>query len=543
MSRSTSHLALVRSDPPGPRASPERKMVPLGEVAELAAAHRTEGRRIVHCHGCFDVVHPGHLRYLSFARQQGDVLVVSLTSDDFIEKEDGTRPHVPQELRAETLAALEIVDHVVIAPHPTATPVLEVLAPDVYVKGKEYEHSSHPGFLRERQLVERLGGRVIFSSGEIVFSSTALLKTDAAAKGIDEDTRLGVLCRRWGLDRAAVHGLLDRMRGKRVLVVGDAIWDRYVLCHATDIASEAPMLSITPYETVEYLGGAAVIASHLRGLGAEPHLVTTLAEDDRSEHLYDALVSQGVEVTASRDRPELPMKVRYLVDERKLLKVDQGSHRPADSDRQRQTLGILDELAPWADAVVFADFGYGTLTSSLVERAMERLRPRVDVIAGDVSGPSRTLRAYRAADLLTPSEKELRGVAGDFEQSLPSIAYREMQRLGVGKLIVKMGSRGSVLFEPRERERERWFKSRLRSSYLPSLADRVVDPMGAGDALLATATLALAAGASLPVAAYLGSAAAAYEVEHLGNHKVGAGALLRWLDGRRELGLPPEAGS
>ncbi len=97
------------------------------------------------------------------------ILVVSLTSDDAIEKEDGIRPYVPQELRAETLAAVELVDYVVIAEQQTAEPVIALLKPDVYVKGKEYDDSSHPGFLAERRLVENLGGRVVFSSGEVVF--------------------------------------------------------------------------------------------------------------------------------------------------------------------------------------------------------------------------------------------------------------------------------------------------------------------------------------------------------------------------------------
>jgi cytidyltransferase-like protein len=88
----------------GPRDSLS-KVMKLPALEKRIARHRAQGKRIVHCHGCFDVVHPGHLRYLQFARTQGDILVVSLTSDDAIEKEDGVRPHVPQELRAEMLAA------------------------------------------------------------------------------------------------------------------------------------------------------------------------------------------------------------------------------------------------------------------------------------------------------------------------------------------------------------------------------------------------------------------------------------------------------
>lgn len=147
-------------------------------MAELLARvddTRAAGQTVVHCHGCFDIVHPGYVRYLEFARQQGDLLVVSLTGDSDMGKGD-LRPYIPQELRAENLAALQAVDLVYINPHPTACDLLEALRPDVYVKGHEYENSSDAGFLAERDIVLGHGGRVVFSSGDVVFSSTQLIE-------------------------------------------------------------------------------------------------------------------------------------------------------------------------------------------------------------------------------------------------------------------------------------------------------------------------------------------------------------------------------
>lgn len=176
-----------------------RKLTKPDDLAALRADLADQNRSVVLCHGCFDIVHPGHVRYLQFARQQGDSLVVSLTGDDAIEKADGMRPYMPQELRAESLAALEFVDHVVIADDPTAEPIIRSLQPNVYIKGKEYEHSADPRFLLEKQLVESLGGRVLFSSGEVVFSSTAILQslTDALETDRGEEARrLSTCCQR-----------------------------------------------------------------------------------------------------------------------------------------------------------------------------------------------------------------------------------------------------------------------------------------------------------------------------------------------------------
>src|SRR5512146_804676 len=129
-----------------------RKIVNRHELIEAARAAQAAGHTVVHCHGCFDIVHPGHVRYLEFARRQGDLLVVSLTGDSQVNKGD-QRPYIPEELRAESLAALEVVDLVYINPDPTACGLLHDLRPDIYVKGREYEHSADRGFLAERHAV------------------------------------------------------------------------------------------------------------------------------------------------------------------------------------------------------------------------------------------------------------------------------------------------------------------------------------------------------------------------------------------------------
>ena len=514
-----------------------RKIVPINALSDLAADHRAAGRRIVHCHGCFDVVHPGHVRYLEHAGRRGDVLVVSLTGDDAIEKSDGTRPYIPERYRAENLAALAFVDHVVIAPDATAEPVIRALCPDLYVKGKEYEGSSHPGFVREKELVESLGGRVMFSSGEVVFSSSAIIESlhEKAAEGFDQRARLTADAARWGLDATAMTRRVSHgFAGLKVAVVGDSVRDRYVECEAGDVASEAPILSVRPRRETSYLGGAAVIAGHLRLLGAEPHLVTCLGEDPASTDLLASLDELDIACARVPGRSDVPTKQRYLVEEQKLLKVDRGEPSPLDTAGQKRVIDAVLGLGE-LDAVILADFGYGAITTALLDALVPVLRPRVRVLAGDVSGPRRSLLHMRGFDLLTPTERELRGVRGDFENSLPAVAGAAMTELQVPNTLVTLGGKGAVLLHPRHDERERWFERRFRSDYLPALAERKVDVVGAGDALLATATLAAAAGASAPEGAYLGSLASSIAISRLGNVPVTREELLGSIRSRAEL--------
>ena len=522
-----------------------RKLCDVQELGELSVRYKSSGLLIVHCHGCFDIVHPGHLRYLQFARQQGNVLVVSLTGDDAIEKSDGTRPFVPQELRAENLAALEFVDHVVVSDDPTAETILEVLKPDIYIKGKEYENSTHSGFLAEKDLVESNGGRVIYSSGEVIFSSTEIVDT-FSEKWINdaktETSRLAATCRRWGIDLPTIEDFVtEKIRGKRVAVIGDAISDRYIFCDPINIASEAPVLSVRPLEQTSYLGGAAIIAAHLKAMGAYPHLMTTLGKDEASAELLTQLDQLGIDHTTFSIRQILPVKTRYLVESQKLIKIDQAEGRPLDTTTELKMADAFVDLKDHLDAVIFADFGYGTLTRHFIDRVLPDIRPAVDTICGDVSGARRTLHCYRNFDLITPTERELRSVMGDFEQSIPTMAANMMRELNVANLAVTMGARGCVMFRPCESEPSKWFTGRLRSDYLPSLARTPLDSIGAGDSFLAMATLILTAGGSLPLAGYLGSAAASIQVSRIGNQPIGTKDILEFAYGRPELRVEPVA--
>src|SRR5689334_7412409 len=112
----------------------QSKICSLPELLSFRNDARAQGRTVVHCHGCFDIVHPGHIHHLQYAKSLGDMLIVSVSADTHVNK-GVNRPLIPDDLRAASLAALECVDCVYLNPDPTAVQLLEALQPDVYVKG------------------------------------------------------------------------------------------------------------------------------------------------------------------------------------------------------------------------------------------------------------------------------------------------------------------------------------------------------------------------------------------------------------------------
>jgi len=154
----------------------EGKVVSVEELAERVAALKAAGKRVAHCHGCFDLVHPGHIKHLQAARRLADALVVTVSPDRFVDKGPG-RPVFPEQLRAESVAALECVDYAAVNGWPTAAETIRLLRPDFYVKGQEFERpEERTEKLRpEIEAVCEAGGEMRFTH-EFVSSSTALLK-------------------------------------------------------------------------------------------------------------------------------------------------------------------------------------------------------------------------------------------------------------------------------------------------------------------------------------------------------------------------------
>lgn len=465
---------------------------------------RAQGVTLVHCHGCFDIVHPGHIRHLRFAAEQGDRLIVSVTPDRFVNKGPG-RPMFGEQMRAESLAALEFVDWVVIHDQPTATGLLGQTCPEVYVKGAEYSNKHDERFEQEKQIVEASGGRVIFSDDDVVYSSSAIIESLRSSTH-DSGVGLGLLAlyKSYDLSSNTIAGCFERARGKRVTVLSESILDVYAHCRWPEIAQEHPMLSLFPDREESFDGGGAIIASHLAAMGLEVTLCTPLGADAESK-LFRARMSQrGVEVVPIATDQPLPRKIRYLVDQKKVMKIDSSIRvhvAPGTLD------GLVDRIRGTAcDALVIADFGLGLFANKLASQLIPKVRDRVGMILGDVSGRRAQLGEMNGADVLCPCEVELRQMLDAEHEPLGQLTERALRITGVQALCVTRAAEGLQIERPL-----------LPKVHLPAMCSDPVDVLGCGDALLTAMAACLLGGADHIQAGFAGSLAAAIQGETHGN--------------------------
>jgi rfaE bifunctional protein kinase chain/domain/rfaE bifunctional protein nucleotidyltransferase chain/domain len=495
----------------------------IKSVEELCEAlgPRPRPKTVVMCHGVFDLVHPGHLRHLLYAKSKADILVASLTTDVHIQKAH-YRPFVPQELRALNLAALEMVDYVVIDEDETPLRNISRIQPDFFAKGYEYQNGGlHPKTQEEVATVERYGGEVLFTPGDIVYSSSALIESGPPDITID---KLLMLMQAEGITFEQLHKMLGKFRGISVHVVGDTIVDS--LTHTTMIGgmTKTPTPSVRFDGRQDFIGGAAIVAAHLAAAGADVTFTTVLGDDPMRDFVVDGLEKAGVHANPIIDRTRpTTQKNAFVCGDYRLLKVDTLDNRSISD----AILGSVTEQIERtrSDAVVFSDFRHGIFNRRTIPKLISALPPGVFRVAdSQVASRWGNILDFKGFDLVTPNEREARFALADQDTGVRPLAAQLHEESGCRMVMLKLGDRGVLTCRPGK-------GNDLRSFFVvDSFAERIVDAVGAGDALLAYATLAMVGDGSEVAATILGSIAAALECEVDGNVPVSAADMAGRLD-------------
>lgn len=485
-----------------------RKVKTPDELIQLIGA-RPRAKKVIMCHGVFDIVHPGHLRHLLYAKSKGDILVVSLTADQHISKAN-VRPYVPEDLRAINLAAFEVVDYVVIDRNPTPLENISRIKPDYFAKGYEYGSSGavNPKTQEEMKVLESYGGEVIFTPGDIVYSSSHIIENFPPNIAGD---KLLALMEAEKVTFDDLRSAIAKMEGKRVHVVGDTIVDSYTYCSMIGGMTKTPTMSVRFEEKQDFTGGAAVVAKHLRAAGAAVTFSTVLGTDGYKDFVLKDLDAQGIECAPIIDatRPTTN-KNAVVVGGYRLLKIDTLDNHSISEKIVKQ---LCDQVANTkTDAVVYSDFRHGMFNRGTIPDLVAAIPAGVFKVAdSQVASRWGNILEFKGFDLITPNEREARFALGDQDSVVRPLGSELWRRAECKVLMLKLGERGMITFRGEPDPQSRFFFN------LDSFAENSVDPVGAGDALLAYSTLAMVAAGNEVIASILGAFAAGLECEHDGN--------------------------
>lgn len=474
----------------------------LSAIAEIRK-HTKAGERIVFVSGNFNTVHPGHLRLLRFAAECGDCLVVGVADDGV--------PGVmlPAELRLDGVKAISFVDQAFVM---GATPeeLIRALQPAVVVKGGEHELHDNP----EQEAVDSYGGKLLFSSGEMRFSSIDLLKREIVESNLSSIVRPTDFCKRHGFAMSDLRAVMQKFRGFRVTVVGDLIVDEYISCEALGMSQEDPTLVVTPIQQERFIGGAAIVASHARELGADVSYFSVAGKDAAAGFARERLQGYGVEATLFEDesRPTT-LKQRYRASGKTLLRVSHLRQHDLDHKLARRYSAAVKAVLEKSDLVIFSDFNYGCLPQGVVDDLVESCKQKEIPMVADSQSSSQMGDVSRFKDmmLLTPTEREARLAVRDYNAGLVVLAEKLREKSRAQNIVMTLGAEG-VIAHAASGKHDEWLTDRL-----PAFNTAAKDTAGAGDSLLTCCSMAMAVGANIWQSMYLGSIAAACQVGRVGN--------------------------
>jgi rfaE bifunctional protein kinase chain/domain len=460
---------------------------------------------IVFVSGIFNVLHPGHIRLFQYARGLGEQLFVAVESDRIA----GKVAHVREELRLEGVKTCSLVDNAFLIDEPVVG-FIGRLQPQVVVKGREYERGYNP----EAEVVAVYGGRLFFSSGEIQFSSTDLLRNElsnAIASPISPP--LSYMARH-NISNQRLKQLVADFASVRVLTIGDLIIDDYIDCEPLGMSQEEPTLVVSPIEKRRFLGGSGIVAAHAAGLGASSNLISITGADSAKEFAAKELGRAKVNAILIEDsfRPTT-VKERYRSHGKTLLRVSHLHQSAIPMDLQAQIIEQVGRLLTSVDLLIFSDFNYGVLPQSVVDAVISLAEERGVLVAADSQSSSQLgdIGRFKDVDLLLPTEREARVSTQNREDGLVVLAEQLREKSNARFILLKMGEDGVLIHTPSEASNGQL------TDQVEALNKFPKDVAGAGDSMLVASALTLASGGSIWEAACIGSMAAAVQVGRVGN--------------------------
>lgn len=486
------------------------KIKSIEELTKVLENLRKKDKKIVLCHGVFDLLHPGHIKHFESAKKKGDILVVTITKDEYVNKGPG-RPVFNQLLRAESIAAIECVDFVAVNEWPTAVETIKKLKPRFYVKGSDYAKRDDDvtgKILEEEEAVKSVGGMLHFTD-EITFSSTAIINTFLSP--YPEDAKEFLTEFRKHYSAKDIINSLKAVEDMKILVIGDTIIDEYHYCAGLG-KSQKDNIIATKYISEEvFAGGVLAAANHLAGFCKNVTLVSCIGTKNNYIDFVRGHLKPNIK-TNFYFHKNIPTPVkRRFVDPAFLTKLfeicylEDANYIPHSLEKEID--GYLNANIKKFDAVIVTDFGHGFITPRLVKTICDKAKfLAVNVQTNSANFGFNLITKFHRADYICIDEPEIRLACHDKLSNLEQLIVHISKKLDCGKIIITRGHRGSLAYS-----RKNGFIE------IPVFSKEVVDRIGAGDAYFSVTTPCSAKNNPMEVVGFIGNAVGAIKVLIVGN--------------------------
>jgi rfaE bifunctional protein kinase chain/domain len=460
-----------------------------------------EKANVVFVSGKFRVIHAGHMRLFRTATDFGQKLVVALDTDGLSAEEIHWRESI--------LKNIEYVDKVIEFDGDIERVLLDV-RPDIVIKGHEFRNAQN----QESKALSKYGGKLVFTSGANFYSESDLIgSTDSEfLEKLATMPQEFMMRNRITTDR--LLAVINDFSKLKVCVIGDLIIDEYINCHPLGMSQEEPTVVVTPVDKRRYFGGAGIVAAHCKSLGAKTTFISVTGEDETSKWSKEKASEYQLDSlnVIDKSRPTT-LKQRYRSGTQTLLKISHLTQDFLDSEKESELIEKFSRIADEIDVLILSDFSYGVLSPQVVERILAIAADKKIFVSADSQSSSQigNLDKFKNIDLISATEREARLELKDSTSGLVVIAEGLRRALNSKNLLLKIGGDGVLISAQDDNGKM------LATDEIAAINKNPIDTSGAGDSMLAGASLALASGATIYEAALIGSVLAGIQVGRLGN--------------------------
>ena len=488
-----------------------KKILNFNELNKIV--NKNKKKSIVLCHGVFDLLHIGHIKHFEESKKLGDILVVSLTKDEFVNK-GPNRPVFNTNQRAEFISRINFVDYVVINDFLTSEKIIKNLKPNIYSKGKDYKNNKADvtnNINIEINAVKSVKGKIHYTKSKKIDSSRILDQFDLI---YTSEQKKFIKKFRENFNDKNLEDFQRVSSSKKILVIGELIIDSYVLCDPLGKSGKGTFLTFKRGREHKFVGGSGFIANQLANFSRNVELLTVIENSNKDEKFIKNNISKNIKFRfiKSKNRSTI-IKTRYVeqVDFNKIIGIYDLEKEPINESLEKKILKFLSINKNKYDLVLVADFGHGLITPKIVRmiKSMKSFKAANAQVNSSNKG-ERNLQKFKNMDCATINSSELVHETGKISNydDVSRVSKKLKKEIKIKNLVVTSGKSGSIIINEKEKK-----------IFCPAFAKNRLDKIGAGDSLFAIFALCKACNLNDINSIFLASLAAAYTVEKFGNDK------------------------
>lgn len=472
---------------------------------------KNSNKKIVLCHGVFDLVHYGHLKHFKSAKRYGDILIVSITKDKFIKK-GFNRPLFNEIKRAEYLSEIKVIDFVYICETESALDSIKTIKPDYFIKGPDYKNNKldkTKKIFLEKKITKKYKGKIVYTKDEKFSSSKIINSNNLLNYSLKQKDYIEKIRRKYGFD--FIKAEIDKFKKFRVLIIGELIFDQYCFGSVIGKSGKEPHLVFKENTQDIYVGGAGVIARHISSFVKRINLISQFGNEKHLKKVLNKSFSKNIIkhfVNNNKEQYNSIVKKRFI-DQISNYKMF-GSYIIPNKSSKNLNLKLISKIKSKiknSDIIIVSDYNHNFLDKKSAEY-LSRINSfkAVNTQLNSSNMNLHSLQNYKNIDLVVINETELRLEFGEEDSNLKLLALKKIKKSKIKNLIITQGKNGATLF-----------RKNHALVHCPAFVEKSVDKVGAGDAMLSLCALAIKQNLSPEIVLFLGSIASAINVNTVGN--------------------------